>query len=143
MMIAIRLHPRLCPPVRTCILTAPLAMLLLLLQTKLPAHFFHHTINKTLSSPKMILFPLPLLTNASLRPRNYHRHHHRQRQYPSKPSTSKFIWSLIASSFLIFDNAFSNLLLLLLFSVVYFSDCLGDSSSDLSNSSYYHRIVIR
>ena len=91
MMIVIRLHPRLSPPVRTSTLMDPLGMLLLFLQTKKLANFFHPTINKTLSSPKMILFPLPLLTIASLRPRNYLRYHRqRQRQDPPKLSTSKF-----------------------------------------------------
>ena len=100
MMIAIRLHPRLSPPVRTSTLMAPLGMLLLLLQTKKLANFFHPTINKTLFSLKMILFPLPLLTIASLRPRNYLRHHRqRQRQHPPKLSTSKFFNYRLSSLF--------------------------------------------
>ena len=91
MMIAIRLHPRLSPPVRTSTLMVLLGTLLLLLPTKAPANFFHPTINKTLFSLKMILFPLQLLTIASLRPRNHLRHHRqRQRQYLPKLSTSKF-----------------------------------------------------
>ena len=144
MMIApMRLPPRLRPLVCLLILKVLLAMALLFLQRRLPANLFLLIINKILTSPKMMLLPprFPLLINASLRPQ-HHRQRHRQRQYPATSSTSKF-FLLIVLSFLIFDILFSNLLLLLLLFSLYFSDCLGDSSSDLSDSSYYHRIMVR